>query len=178
VNRRVPAMLCRMRLATRRPPTDQRLRRRFVHLVVTNLTLPRKWRVGSTTLYPAGQLLDRLNAEMARRDPPRSTFLDNLSELLDLPWSTIRVPVLAPGGRVDEAVIDRARDVARDTVAVLRLLQRTRVRSASLERQTFGLSVDIGSVIEPRWITDAKGRFTSGGAQRHGILAHWDFQDR
>jgi hypothetical protein len=153
-------------------PTDNRLRRRFVHLIVTNLTVPRRWRVGSTTLYPAGDLLNELDAELARKDPPVRSALDNVGDVRDFRWATIRVPVLAPGGRVDEATIDQARDVARDSVAV----QRTLVRRFSLERQTFGLSTDIGSVTEPRWVTDTKGRFTSRGLQLHGIFSHWDFK--
>jgi hypothetical protein len=149
----------------------------FVHLLVTNLMIPRPWRVGGTTLYPAGHLLASLDRHLASLDPPVPEVLveDYRRDLRGSPWATIRVPALASGGRLDEEALDRARDAARDVVAVLRLFKRVSHRRISLERQTFGLAVDIGSVSEARWITDRAGRFTGVGWQRHGILGHWEF---
>lgn len=154
------------------------MRRRYVHFVVTNLTLSRPWRVGSTTIYPPGYLLDRLDRHLVDLDPPLPQQLadEYRRDLSDRNWSTIRVPVEARGGRVDGPIIDGARDVARDVIAVLRLFQRVRVRYVSLDRQTFGLATDIGSIVEPRWITDAVGRFASVSWERHGVLAPWTFR--
>jgi len=154
-----------------------RRRRRFIHFVVANLTVTRPWRVGRATLFPAGRLLDQVEAELARRDPalPEALIDQYRSGLVDRKWATIRVPVLVSGDGVDEGTNEEARDAARDVIAVLRLFQRARLRHFNLDRQTFGLAQDIGSIVEQRWITDARGRL-GGGWQVHGIMAHWAFK--
>jgi hypothetical protein len=149
-----------------------------LHFAVTNLTVPLAWRVGRTTLHPPGHLLARLDARLGEIHPPLPEFLvdDYRQELRSLVWSTISVPVPPSDGRLDELAIDRARDIARDTIAVLRLFQRSRARYISLERQTFGLAADFGSVVETRWATDRRGRWAGGGWTHHGILAPWAFR--
>jgi hypothetical protein len=135
--------------------------------------------VGQTTIYPPGHLLSRIDANLAERISPLPEQLveDYRRDLLDQRWATIRIPVLAPGGKIDEPTMDLAREVARDTIAVLRLFQRARVRYVSLDRQTFGLATDIGSVVEQRWVTDAVGRYAGMGWTLHGVFgAEWRFK--
>src|SRR5207247_181462 len=110
-------------------PPVPRPRRVHVHLVVTNLVVSRLWRVGTTTLEPPGLLLDRIDAYAADHEPaiPQQLADEYRRDLTDQKWCTIRVPILAPDGRVDEAAIDKARDEARDVIAILRLFQRVRV---------------------------------------------------
>jgi hypothetical protein len=92
-------------------------------------------------------------------------------------WSTISVPVLTRATRLDSEMIDEARNQARDVIAVLRVFQRVRAGRSDIERQTFGVATDVGSTIEPRWITDTDARFAGTGWQAHGVLAEWSFRD-
>jgi hypothetical protein len=59
---------------------------------------------------------------------------------------------------------------------VLRLFQRARAPGAETDWQTFGLAMDIGSVMEPYWFSDPHGRHRGMGWQSHGLGPPWKFQ--
>jgi hypothetical protein len=150
--------------------------RREVSFIVENLIVPRTWRVGRARIRPAGELLRRIDARMGPKPSKTQKWLarERQQELGSSKWATIEVPILTPG-HIENAAIDGARDVARDTIAVLRFFQRRLVPYFSLEIQTFGLGADIGGVIESRWVTDRTGKYAAGGWQQHGIAGSWTF---
>jgi hypothetical protein len=156
-------------------PRDRSAR---IHFVVSNLVIPRGWRVGGLTLSPAGRLLAQLDAQIAatRKDWPDSLIDSWRQELVGSRWATIAVPVRvpAPPAKLADAAVDDARNRARDVIAGLRIFQST-TTTTNVDIQTFGLDVDIGSVIESRWLTDGLGRAIGRGWQVHGVPAHWEF---
>jgi hypothetical protein len=158
-------------------PRGQR-RRHFVHFLLTGLSARgRRWKVGQATIYPPGDLLAVIDAHVATTTPRwRQGLIDWYREPLDgAPWSTIAIPVLARRGPIPNELVDEARDIARDVVAVLRLFQRWRVPMADVPQQTFGLVPDIGILTEPHWVTLRRGSVVGTGWARHGTAGPWSF---
>jgi hypothetical protein len=150
---------------------------REVHFIVENLVVPRAWRVGRSTIRPKGSLLRRLDNHLQPSMTTTGRWIveEYRRELGASEWATIGIPMLVPDGKIDESIIDAARELARDTIAVLRFFQRRLVPYFSLEYQTFGLDVDIGSVLETRWVTDRRGAYAASGWKRHGVIGGWTF---
>ena len=97
-------------------------------------------------------------------------------QLQDDATTTVKVPAWTEDretGRIEKEAYAEARDTARDSIAVVRLFQRSRTM-VNVEDQMFGLAVDIGSAREHRWVTDRAGRFISTGTSVHGSLAQWE----
>ncbi|MDQ3688484.1 MAG: hypothetical protein M3406_00320 [Chloroflexota bacterium] len=152
-----------------------------VHLHVPFLVVPRPWRVGQATFWPAGQLAVRLRSTAGTtRHPVPKVLLDHATRTLDEEkWATVRVRApLAQDlrGRDDyKAAVAAARDIARDSVAVLTLLKLDRHRLTSTKRQSFGLALDVASVREDYWVTTGRDRMLSVGGAWHGSVGSWDF---
>lgn len=153
-----------------------------VHLQVPYLVVPRPWRVGAATFWPAGELLRRLQRRGGTQlRPIAPVVLDHLTEVLvNSRWATVRARAMSEIGRHGKedmkSAVAAARDSARDSIAVLTLLKLAKVRNLSTKLQSFGLALDVASVREDYWITTPRGRFLSGGSARHGSLAPWEFQ--
>jgi hypothetical protein len=152
-----------------------RPRRVGVNFAVPNLQVSRPWRVGPATILPGGRALDRI-ATFVRDGQMSDFFADDLRKHVDRESSTIRVPGLLKLRQIDSPAVNAARDTARDVIAVLRLFQASRAPVADTDWQTFGLAVDTGSVLEPRWYTDRGGRPRGIGWESHGVGPPWRFQ--
>jgi hypothetical protein len=139
------------------------------HFLVPYLDIPAEWHVGESTLHPAGWLAKQVLVERLKDDRPwPGPFLEGL----DKGWPTISVPIPNLG---DADALPRARNVARDSLAVLDLYRRARLPRAPMERQSFGLAVDVVSTEEHRWITDGTGALAQTSAGRYGTLGPWTF---
>lgn len=154
----------------------QRRRRMSVHFVVPNLIVTRPWRIGPTIISPPGRVLDRAEAQHAAGRLSEMTLDDYRKHLGDRQWATIRVPGTYALSTSDASAVDAARETARDVIAILRLFQRARAPGAETDWQTFGLAMDLGSVIEPRWFTDPRGQHRGMGLQSHGVGPSWSFR--
>jgi hypothetical protein len=137
-----------------------------MHLLVEYLEIPAVWRVGEAILYPAGWLAEHLDPEGR---PWPEEFLKPLGKS---GWPTIAVPVPRPG---DADAIALARNVARDSLAVLDLYRGARLPLAPMEHQSFGLVIDVSTVAEHRWITDPNGALAQSSFGRFGTLGRWAF---
>jgi hypothetical protein len=140
--------------------------------------VPVRWRVGRATFLPAGRLLAMIERDRARLGGQGWTidyFQRNLGESDHV---TVSVPAwtryAGTNRGISDGAFEEARDDARDSIALLRLFQRTRT-TWSTERQTFGLAIDIGGAREDNWISDRAGRILSAGSRRHGSLGAWGF---
>jgi hypothetical protein len=154
----------------------QRRRKMSVHFVVPNLVVTKPWRVGPATISPPGRVLDRAEADFAAGRLGELTVKDYRQHLGDRQWSTIRVPGTYSLSTSDASAVDDGREIARDVIAVLRLFQRVQAPGAETDWQTFGLAMDMGSVMEPRWFTDPRGRHRGMGLQSHGVGPSWSFR--
>lgn len=159
-----------------------RPRRVVVHLQVPYLVVPRPWRVGAATFWPAGALLERLRRRGGTtRGPIPSVVFEHVTDaLVDSRWATVRIDVMSTvdrRGKEDlQATVAAVRDSARDSIAVLTLLKLVKARNASTARQSFGLALDVASVREDYWVTTTRGRYLMAGSARHGTIAPWEFQ--
>jgi hypothetical protein len=133
---------------------------------VLYLEIPASWQVGQSTLRPAGWLRDRLEP---RPEHWPDVFFEPLEEAT---WPTIEVPILNLG---DTDMIGLARNVARDSLAVLDLYRRARMPLVPIDNVGFGLAVDVYSGREYRWITDAAGALGQTSAGRYGSVGTWTF---
>jgi hypothetical protein len=138
-----------------------------MHFLVPYLDIPGEWRVGEATLEPAGVFGARVRAARLPSWPP--AFLEPLD---DPTWPTISVPIPRLGA---SDALPLARNVARDSLAVLDLYRRARLPLAPMDHQSFGLAVDVDSKAEHRWITDSTGALAQTNAGRYGTLASWTF---
>lgn len=138
-----------------------------MHFLVPYLDIPGDWRVGEATLEPAGRFGERVRAARLPSWPP--AFLEPLD---DPTWPTISVPIPRIG---DEDALLLARNVARDSLAVLDLYRRARLPRAPMDHQSFGLAIDVNSKAEHRWITDSTGALAQTNAGRYGTLGWWTF---
>ena len=155
-----------------------------VHLHVPFLNVPRRWRVGQATFWPAGVLAHRLRVTAPRRrQRVAQVLLDHATQLLDAEkWATVRVrtPIATDGRQRDatKAALAVARDIARDSVAVLTLLRLDRHRLLDTKRQSFGLALDVGSAREDYWLTGRDGDLRGVGGAWHGTVGAWNFGGR
>lgn len=149
-----------------------------MHLPVPYLTVPARWRIGPVTFLPPGRLVAMIDRDHAKRPVRPPDLMEWLRRpLLDEPTSTVAVPAwtrFLTTGKVEETALAAARDDARDAIAVLRLFQHHR-STMKTDHETFGLAVDIGSVMEHRYVSDPQGCFILTGVQRHGSIAAWTF---
>ncbi len=147
--------------------------RRIVHLQVPYLVVPSPWRVGEAVFWPAGELERRLRPQLEGREIAEHV----LRPLTSQPWATVRVtiaPALDARGAVNvNATVARARDVMRDSVALLTLFKLARMRAG--RRQTFGLATDVTSSREDYWILRRDGRWHLSGGGHHGSGIPWRF---
>ena len=150
----------------------------FVHLPVPYLVVPAKWRVGAVTFLPPGRLLQWFRQDRVRRGVSTHALGAYIEEILgeDSIGSTALVPAWTnhlATGQIAEWTYAEARDAARDSIAVLRLFQRS--PGMNVDHQLFGLAVDIGAAREHRLTTDRSGRFVSTGVRLHGSIGSWTF---
>jgi hypothetical protein len=139
-----------------------------MHFLVPYLEIPASWQVGEAILEPAGVFREQLRATERSSWPPDSFF-----EPIDEPtWPTISVPIPNIGGA---DALPLARNMARDSLAVLDLYRRARLPHAPMDRQSFGLALDVLSAAEHRWITDSTGALAQTSAGRYGTLGQWTF---
>ncbi len=149
---------------------------RVVHLQVPYLIVPRAWRVGEAVFWPAGELARRLGPQVQHP----SEFAEHvLGPLKDVPWATARVKVTPKVDRSGSASVNetvaRARDVIRDSVALLTLFKHVKMRYKDPRRQMFGVPTDVSAAREDYWITSADGRWLMSGGAHYGSLAPWTF---
>lgn len=158
-------------------PKNGPRRRVFVHLAVPFLTVPAAWRVGGTTFLPPGRLLARLDRDQAKRRRVLGDLDEYLRrQLAEDGLTTAMVPAWTRNlstGRIESETYAAARDTARDSIAVIRLFQRSST-SMSIEHEAFGLAVDVGSAREDRWVTDRDSRVISFGTAMHGSIGRWE----
>ncbi len=159
-----------------------RPRRVVVHLQVPYLVVPRPWRVGAATFWPAGALLQRLrdNGGTTRRPIPSFVVDHATAALIDSRWATVRVEVMSMVDRRGkenlQSAVAAARDTARDSIAVLTLWKLATTPLTDTGRQAFGLALDVASVREDYWVTTTHGRHLTVGAAFHGSMWPWEFQ--
>ena len=138
------------------------------HFPVVNLQMPTSLVVGDVTFRPGAafdQLIDASSELISGTE--RAEFNKRQREKQDARWAV---------AEVEAASLDDARTTARDAIAVLRLYQRSRYRYVSVERQTFGLTPDVGRSVEDHWVS-RDGRVVGPGFQVHGILSDWTFKE-
>ena len=153
-------------------------RRVTYHLPLANLDVTKSWRVGNVTLRPSGWLASEVERAHARAltlrpdldGKPLVPFLMDPSRFIadsSKNWATAQVAATSP---------ENAHDAVRDVVAVLRLFQRGRTRS-NLDRQTFGLPVDIRAH-RADYVLIRRGQLPAPGYNWHGIVGSWKFDAR
>lgn len=156
-------------------PARPRPRRVIVHQQVPYLVVPRLWRVGEATFWPAGHLERRIHRTV--HDGTLSAFM--VEPLKENPtWATVsatgRTAVVRGKEDIGPAV-EEATSKTRDAIAALRLLKLAAVRYLDTSLQDFGLSTDIASVRIDWWIFTPAGRWKSSNAGRRGSLGDWTF---
>lgn len=147
-------------------------RKRRHHIGVYALTVPKEWRVGRATFWPAGRLRRRLEAIIRRRAAVHSDQkhleweLANLDdELAEVRWAS------ASAVGLDMA---EARESVRDAVGLLRLFQRS-LTTMNLDHQTFGLEPEVSHSVLHHF-SMSKGRIVLSGTSSAGIPAiGWEF---
>ena len=159
-----------------------RPRRVVVHLQVPYLVVPRPWRVGAATFWPAGALLGRLRDGGGTAQRPLPSFMVEpaTGALVDSQWATVRVNAMSTvdrRGKVNlQSAVAAARETARDSIAVLTLWKLAMMPVLNTRPQSFGLALDVASVREDYWVTTTHGQYLSAGTALHGSVAPWEFE--
>ncbi|HEX2469531.1 MAG TPA: hypothetical protein VHK05_02985 [Candidatus Limnocylindrales bacterium] len=147
-----------------------RLRRYGAHFIIHGLELRSSLSVGPATIRPA-----RVGTERFRRHaaswPPE--IVERYGELFDVPGTAIVELDVRTTSTDHKEILERAREGARDVIAVLRLFQRSRF-VLDLEREVFGLVEEVPSYSDTGWLThSARLLFVSG--RRLGTLGPFEF---
>lgn len=156
------------------PKSWPRDRKRRHHVSVYALSVPKEWRVGRATFWPAGQLRRRLEG-IVRRQARSNVDPDHLRwelERLDKELASFRwASASAVGMDMTEA-----REAVRDAVGLLRLYQRS-LTNMNLDHQTFGLEPEVAHAVLHHF-TITKGRIGLRGTSSAGIPAiGWTFTE-
>lgn len=139
------------------------------HFPITNLRLPAEIQIGEVRFRPKEALVRLAAADDSPASQAWLQFRPRLLEVIESnEWAT--ADLSAPDDKHALAQV-------KDALAVLRLYQRRRYRYVNLERQTFGLSWDIGARRQDWWKTKGS-RVVGAGGSWTGVNADWTFADK